>query len=466
MKLFLHIGTDKTGSTAIQKHLYVNRQWLLTRGVYVPLTGLGKDNGHQKLLKTMEQEQMSCMVEELATAENEGFTSAIISWEGMRFFGVSEIRRLVRMLHSDNLWVLVYLREQADIVQTGYLQKLKKDSSKIKIADFQRGFWTYSRLAALLYCYSPMWNYARLVRKWMRFLSEGRVLVREFERDLLVNHSVVDDFLTVLGQFPDEEFVRIKNTANISLDVESAILMNEDDERGSTEQSRKIKEYSLLSLINSEGYGARFFLPEKRVASIRRFYRKSNKSISRIVNLPIPEPFSNPPNCVRDYSQESILRSVEKRRQKFSVLMGVPMLFVTRFPHKIPAADLLASGWCKLHDWGAWSSGDVSKLRFRVPFWMSNHGNEKLSIFLKGRYVGKNTRSRVSVNDVNFGWIDLRTFSRSISIPVSALHTNEVVEIQLSHEFPERASDNDFTSDDGLISFGVEKFGFQFSNPE
>lgn len=466
MKLILHIGTDKTGSTAIQTHLYVNRQWLLARGVYVPLTGLGKDNGHQKLLKMMDQEQMSCMADELAAAQSEGFSSAIISWEGMRFFGVAEIRRLLGMLHSDDLWVLVYLREQADIIQTGYLQKLKKDRSKIRIADFQRGFWTRSRLAALLYCYSPMWNYARLIRKWTRFISDGHVLVREFSKDLLVNRSVVDDLLSVLDQFPDDEFIRIKNTANISLDVESAIIMNEDDKLGSIEQQRRIKIYSLQSLINSEGYGTRFFLSANRVKSIRRFYRKSNKSIGGVVKSPIPEPFSSPPNCVRNYSEESILRSVEERRSKFSALMGIPMLFVTSFPHKTPSVDLLTSGWCKPHDWGAWSSGDVSNIRFRVPFWMSNHGNAKLFIFLKGRYCGKNTRSRVSVNEVNFGWIDLRTFPQSISIPISALHTNEVVEIQLLHEFPERPSEKDLTSHDGLISFGMEKLGFQFSNPE
>ena len=100
MKVFLHIGTDKTGSTAIQQHLYVDRQWLLARGAYVPLTGLGKDNGHQMLLNTMADEQMSCMADELATAEADGFTYAIISWEGMRFFRPRQIKRLINLLSS------------------------------------------------------------------------------------------------------------------------------------------------------------------------------------------------------------------------------------------------------------------------------------------------------------------------------------------------------------------------------
>jgi hypothetical protein len=466
MKVFLHIGTDKTGSTAIQQHLYVNRQWLLARGVYVPLTGLGKDNGHQILLNTMADEKMSCLADELAAAKNNGFTSAIISWEGMRFFRPRQIKRLIKMLHSDNLWVLVYLREQADIIQTGYLQKLKKNRSRIKISDFHGGLWTLSRLSALLSCYSPVWNYARLVQKWTRFLPDGHMLVREFEKQLLVNGSVVDDFLSVLGLCPDDEFVRIKRTVNISLDIESAILIHEHDEHGNSDESRKIKEYSLLSLIDSEGYGARFFLSARRVRFIRRFYCKSNESIRRLVSLPSPEIFLKSPDCSKNYSPDYMLRSIEARRTKLSVLMRIPMLFGTRAPHKLPTLDLLAFGWSQVYDWGAWSTGDRSIIRFRVPFWMATRDNAKLSVFLKGRYYGKNTGSNVSVNGVHFGCIDLREFPRSITIPISSLHKNQVVEVQLVHQFPEQAVIESSAVDGQPISFCIEKFGFNFSNRE
>jgi len=465
MKLILHIGTDKTGSTAIQKHVYVNRQWLLTRGVYIPLTGLGKDNGHGDLLTTMEREQMSCMAEELAAANSEGYGSAVISWEGMCFMSAPKIEQLVKMLRSDDVWVLVYLREQADIVQTGYLQEIKTDKSPVDISDFQRRIWKYSHFRALLFCYSPMRDYARLLRKWMRFIPRGQVIVREFQRDLLVNQSVVDDFMSVLGQSPDNDFLRIKNVTNISLDVESAIIMNDADKQDSMAQLRKTHIFSLLSLINSDGFGTRYFLPARRVASIRRYYRKSNRTIGDIVGSPIPEPFSNPPDCARTYTPESILSSVNQKRFRFSALLKIPILFTTRFPHETPAIDLLVSGWSKLHDWGAWSSGDVSRIRFRVPFWMVSHETARLVIFLRGRYFGRNTRSKVIVNDLDFGWVDLRKFDRSICLPIAALHTNEIVELQLCHEFQEKPADNDLGSYTGETSFGIEKLGIQYSNP-
>ena len=466
MKLILHIGTDKTGSTAIQKHLYVNRQWLLTRGVYIPLTGLGKDNGHGDLLTTMEPEQVTRMSEELATAKSEGYGSAVISWEGMCFMSAPEIERLVRMLRSDNLWVLVYLREQADIVQTGYLQAIKTNTNPIQIADFQRGPWTRSSLRALLFCYSPIRNYARLLRKWMRFIPKGHVIVREFQQDLLVNRNVVDDFLSVLGQSSNEDFFSFKNNTNISLDVESAIIMNDIDQQDSIESPRKTFAFSLLSLINSDGFGTRYFLPARRVASIRRYYRRSNRAIGDIVGSPIPEPFSSPPDCAQTYTPEDILSSVGQKKMRYSALLEIPVLFRTRIPHETPAVDLLVSGWGELQDWGAWSSGNESRIRFRAPFWMVSHENARLVIFLRGKYSGHNSRSKVIVNDLDFGWIDLRKFSRSISLPISVLYTNQIVELQLHHEFPGKPTDNDLTAEIGPASFGIEKFGIQFSNPD
>jgi len=438
----------------------------LKRGVYIPLTGLGKDNGHGDLLTTMETEQMTAMSEELATAKFEGYKSAVISWEGMCFMNASKIGRLVEMLHSDNLWVLVYLREQADIVQTGYLQEIKTKRNPLQIADFQRGPWSRSSLRALLFCYSPMRNYARLLRKWMHFIPKGHVIVREFQKDLLVNRNVVDDFLSVLGQSSDEDFFRIKINTNISLDVESAIIMNGIDQQDSIESPRKTFAFSLLSLINSDGFGIRYFLPARRVASIRRYYRRSNRAIGSIVGSPMPEPFSNPPDCEQTYTPEKLLSSVDEKRKRYSALLEIPMLFGTRIPHETPAVNLLISGWGELQDWGAWSSGTVSRMRFRAPFWVVSHENARLIIFLRGRYSGDNCRSQVVVNNMDFGWIDLRKFSRSIALPISALHTNQIVDLQLHHEFSEKPGASDLAADIEAASFGIEKFGIQISNPD
>jgi hypothetical protein len=466
MKLLLHIGTDKTGSTAIQKHLYVNRSWFLQQGVYVPATGLGKDNGHGDLLDAMDAGQMSRLREELSTAVEDGYAHAVISWEGMCFMGRPDILRLARAIPADDLWLLVYLREQADIAQTGYLQEIKTGRSPIRITDFQGVPHSLSALRALLYCYSPRRNYAKLLRRWMTVIPGGQALVREYRRELLTNGNVIDDFLARFGLQADDDFLRLEQATNISLDVESAMIMNDLDSRAQGTRPRKADIFTLLSLIDSNGFGTRYFLSARRVNSIRRYYRRSNSAVGNVTGSALPQLFAQTQPCVREYTEKDLQDSTQQKRQRFESLQEIPMLFTTKVPHDKPVKEILSSGWSSMQDWGAWSVGECSEIRFRAPFWMISHEGANVIIFLKGRYRGRNTRSEVSVNGLDYGSLDLREFARSIKLPVAALQPNQTVVVRLRHELADE-SDNQVAGPAGPGSaFGIEKFGIQFSNPE
>lgn len=463
MKVHLHIGTDKTGSTAIQKHLYVNREWFQRRGVYVPGTGLGKDNGHGDLLETLEPGRLSALRDELLQAERDGYGHAVLSWEGMSFMGHDRIARLAEALPAAP-WLLVYLREQADIIQTGYLQEIKTRKSAFGIADFQGIPVTRARLRALLYCYSPMRDYARLLRRWITVVPAEQVVAREYRRDLLVNENIIDDFLAHLDLAADGDFLRLEQATNISLDVESAIIMNHLDERGEDTGPRKGNTFTLLSLIDSDGFGTRYFLSRRRVASIRRYFKRSNRALAGLAISTRPF-FTDAQPCVRSYRDDEMRENVSRRQQRFDTLQKTPMLFTTRAPHDTPTAALLGAGWGDLQDWGAWSEGQVSELRFRVPFWMTSHERGSLIVFLKGRYQGRNTRSGVSVNGRDCGWQDLRRFTRRITLPVSGLQANQCVVVRINHEFAGEPGAQSPAPAQGT-AFGIEKFGIQFANPE
>lgn len=463
MKLLLHIGTDKTGSTAIQKHLYVNRQWFLERGVYVPETGLGKDNGHGEMLTAMEPGQLSHLAKELLQAEEDGYLHAVISWEGMSYMGKPEIDQLTAALPTKAPWLLVYLREQADIIQTSYLQEIKTEKCAFSIADFQGIGASLTGLRALLYCYSPRRNYARLLRRWMPNIPRGQVTVREYSRSLLVNENIIDDFLANFSLQPDAEFIRLAQATNISLDVESAIIVNSLDRQDDGTPPRKTSIFTLLSLIDSDGFGFRYFLSARRVASIRRYYARSNRTIADITGAASQPLFAAQQPCARTYDSEVLQQGIDRRRQLFESLQTIPMLFTTKHPHDTPRGDILTTGWCEPQGWGAWSQGSVSEVRFRVPFWMTGHEKASVIIYLKGRYAGRNTRSQVSVNNQEYGWLDLRRFTRTIALPVAGLGANQKVVVRIHHEFADEAGK---LSGDRPTAFGIEQFGIQFSNPE
>ena len=137
MRILLHIGTDKAGSTAIQQHLYLNREWLADRQVYLPSEGLGENNGHAALFESENPAALERLQEELLAARAARHHLAILSWEGLSLFSRSRIRQLLSYLAPADYSVLVYLREQADIVQSGYLQQVKSLTHPLSLSAFE-----------------------------------------------------------------------------------------------------------------------------------------------------------------------------------------------------------------------------------------------------------------------------------------------------------------------------------------
>jgi LysM repeat protein len=80
VRVVLHIGTDKTGSTSIQNTVFLNRKWLLAHSIYVPETGLGEGNGHAGLLRQMEDGALAQLAAELLAANG-------LSWKTLIFAG-------------------------------------------------------------------------------------------------------------------------------------------------------------------------------------------------------------------------------------------------------------------------------------------------------------------------------------------------------------------------------------------
>ncbi|MCP4466722.1 MAG: hypothetical protein GY813_08225 [Halieaceae bacterium] len=463
MKLILHIGTDKTGTTAIQMHVHANREWLLDKGVFVPLTGFGKDNGHSKLLRTLGSDGLSEVAKELAAAEVEGYDCALLSWEGMSYMSSQEIVQLVNTLRLDNVWLLVYLREQADITQTGYLQQIKTDGSPVTIKDFERGVLSPRGFRARMHCYSRSRNYSRMLQRWMRVIKRGRVIVREFQRDKLVKGSVVDDFLSALGLSRDHHFRSVEHFSNPSLDVESAILLNRFDNNSRATACRKTMSFSLQSLVDSEGPGTRYFLTPERVAAIRQHYKRSNAAIADIIGAELSPLFQTPPDCATTETFSSLSAQVEMRASKLAALTVIPMLFATKKPHRRPSQEMLITGWGAIHE-GAWSVGETSLLRFRLPFWMSTRPRGEVVVFLKGRYTKNNSKTQVKVNSVDFGWQNLSAFSGEIRLPASCLGNNQTLEVKLRHELqeptPSRAPGME------LSALQLRRIGIQFFHPD
>ena len=464
MRLVLHIGTDKTGSTAIQQHLYLNRDWLHRHGVHVPATGLGAVNGHAALFEVDDPHRLVQLVEELERARGHGARLAVLSWEGLRNYSRRRIRRLRRWLGADrDITVLAYLREQADIVQTGYLQRVKEElAHPLPMAAFERPRGPLQGVRSRYTRCHPSRDYFRLLERWRRALHTDDFVVRVFSRECLYRSDVVDDFLLQLALRADPEFVRLPERVNPSLDVETAYLLQGWREQGSGAVELRRRIDVALSIIAAEGAGQKYFLSEAGVAAIRAHYRDSNRKLAKHYLTDPTAGFDLDRPCWRQPGDRSLAERVERRAEAIAVIDATP----THFGPPLTGAAMqqgvaLYRGWQQGESWGWWSDGRESVLRLRLLRQNLFPSRQGVSLFIRGRYYAANQHTEVVINGECRGEHHLGHGHPGFALALQRLQPHEVVEIVLRHQHPTSPRQWEQTEDDRQLAFGIESIGYQ-----
>ncbi len=120
------------------------------------------------------------------------------------------------------------------------------------------------------------------------------------------------------------------------------------------------------------------------------------------------------------------------------------------------ATFYLPQGWGDQEDWGRWSIGPRSRLRF-VPA-PGLAGREHLALYLQGRYYGPPEATQLRLNGQSLGACDL-TDCR-VPLPAGALRA-PWVELELLHTRPLRPRDLGEGDDDRPIKFGLEQIAIR-----
>lgn len=209
MKLLLHIGTGKTGSTSVQRFLRVNNALLRERGVFVPRT-LGEGN-HRRLPAIVQEDRNAetfmrthghvqktrrdavrerwkngFLAEVSEASKDPALQLCIISSEHLSFLQGREIRRLRDLLvdRFASLRILVYLRDPIDYAVSMY-------DTALKIGGLRHGPLPPKRHGEA--------DYRELLRKWVKVFGREALEVRLFDLRELVGGDVVADFADAAG---------------------------------------------------------------------------------------------------------------------------------------------------------------------------------------------------------------------------------------------------------------------------
>ncbi|MCB2202845.1 hypothetical protein KQH56_02445 [bacterium] len=202
--IFLHVGQGKTGTSAIQNFLDVNRHELFEKYscLYPNLMDVspieGRSHNHEKWYKNLKNKNES-IVEDLRKLKE--FSShnlvkkIILSFEGWDLDPQfqHEIYNAIKRLDFGQIRVIYYIRRVDHLVQSSWKQW--------GILKFER-IEDYCSLRHFTEKYSDVFDY---LSEWVKLIGKNNVILRPYEQEQL-QEGLLSNFLSVLGirYQPDE----------------------------------------------------------------------------------------------------------------------------------------------------------------------------------------------------------------------------------------------------------------------
>ena len=204
MKLILHIGTEKTGTTSIQKFLMINRELLNSNNILIPKTislpegnhrwgpafaydddfeddfTLRKFKKNKDLRKKMIEEKLKEFKKEISMSNA---NICIISSEqfSSRLTNIENIKKLKKLLSSlfDEISIVLYIRQPIE----GAVSAL---STSIKCGGVRKGLD--------LNIFSNNLNNLKIIKTWETIFSKKNFKIKLFDKVEFVNNDLIQDF--------------------------------------------------------------------------------------------------------------------------------------------------------------------------------------------------------------------------------------------------------------------------------
>jgi hypothetical protein len=283
MRLILHIGTPKTGTTAVQRFLCANRQCLVESDVhYATPHGSVQANAVANALSTGDNRAVSAfLVKQVKSARQCGADTVLISAENFYARNVHAAMQRQQVVPNaperDQMFVETLRELVPDEIVTCqiacYLRRPDRYSESLYNQHVKRGIIdsTFEEFLSLI---EPALSYDRCLCPWADVFGQSNCVVRVYDS---VKKDVVGDFVTnVLGIRDLSRFSHVGNQANERLTrdlLEFKRLKNRTARFG----ERHVED-AILSLVNEEiGVGREepasyqdFLSPDDRAGLLRK----------------------------------------------------------------------------------------------------------------------------------------------------------------------------------------------------
>ncbi len=188
-RLWIHIGTPKTGSTAIQRYARAHQDYLSDHGIDFLVRGrLGSYNDLGVFLRGQKwraaAEIGAGIRRRIARSPAECF---VLTSEMFTGVDPARLRSALALEEPFETRIVGYFRRQDRYLESAYKQKLKTGRIAAGFQNYLDRFGTRGG------------EYLRIVDGWQAGFPEAEFLFRRFEPGALARGDVVHDFMALLG---------------------------------------------------------------------------------------------------------------------------------------------------------------------------------------------------------------------------------------------------------------------------
>ncbi len=382
-QFFLHIGSDKAGSTALQAHLAANRELLLQHGIYVPLIGRAAGLGHHGLFfQNFTLENAHNLVAEIDTQP--AGDSVLMSWEGIHVLNEEILSRFASMFPRCNFHIIFYIREQAELIQTGFLQQIK----------------SHERCAAELFntidTQPATRNFYETAKKFERHFPGCQLDITLYDRDEFPRKNIVYHFFSILSENLNLDDIAIFDSEiNPSLGIEEVRILASIEEHYPEINApvNAWKRYRLVELLLvgrgvHDSRHSSYFLSEAQVEECRKYFLRSNTALTDEYGVSEKLIEANKPVWNGEAQQSAlgcpITQAKEAELLRFASVNYMNLALCKRYD--IPMAALLDKGWSRDSARDQWWAGSQCILRGAINLECFTPPKRYLRFALAGEY--------------------------------------------------------------------------------
>lgn len=282
MKVILHIGWRKTGTSAIQYLLYTSRDLIRARNrINYPEAGLLGRAHHMAAWRFLGMRPRAAQRvgpagplaregtfrDMLRETANLGCGTMLVSSEVLSGADAS-LPKLARQLKGHSVEVIAYVRRQDRYIESRYNQRIKGGRLTMELAQDARDLLATDTL-----------DYHAHFRRWAAAFGRENVKAKVYDRDGFRQRDVRRDFLDALG-IAEDGLVFEESLRNVSLTFSGVHFMRRLNSMPIDAPKRQQVLRQLERHARAHPEHASLFAPDERRAIVERF-RESNRRFAR-----------------------------------------------------------------------------------------------------------------------------------------------------------------------------------------